>query len=99
MKIERYRPAFFDMDSAEINDIKSFDELCNIEWVSQWSKYKNFFRYSIDIDKSWELRGHCNPQHSLMCEFKNGAEWRIIAFIREKDITIISNSLPEFNRK
>lgn len=97
MKVEQYRPTYFYGFEDEHIDVKSFDELMDIEWIKNWSKDKDFHQYSISIDRDWKKHNRDKPQHTLMCELKNGTEWWVIAIVREENIGIIIDNLREWN--
>lgn len=74
--IKQYRPGYF---SGYVNHVSSFNslkELLNIKWIKEFSKSKNFYRYSIDLADSYP-----SSRHILMAEYKNGTEWWVIGFI------------------
>jgi hypothetical protein len=74
--IKQYRPAYFSGYENELSSFNSLKELLNIKWVKQFSKSKNFYRYSIDLADSYS-----SSRHTLMAEYKNGTEWWVIGFI------------------
>lgn len=97
MRIERYRPAFVTGFEDEYAEVQTFDELMDVEWIKSWSENKDFYRYSICIDKTYNKNKQRTPSHNLMCELKNGAEWWVVAIIREENIDFITDNLFEFS--
>lgn len=76
--IKQYRPSFFSGFEIQQNRFETLEQLLNIEWVKKFSKYENFYRYSIDLAEHYET------SHTLMAEYKNGNEWWIVGFIDKK---------------
>lgn len=96
MKAERYRPAFFEGFEDEENTFENTEQLLNIPWIKSFSNNPNFHRFSIGRDKNPHYTTYFKPQHNLMAEYKDGAEWWVVAFIRDKDISGIDD-LPEWD--
>jgi len=89
MKIIQYRPAYFEGYKNEENKFNSIDELLNIPWIKSFSKYDDFYQFSLERDKD----GFYNFQHSLMAEFKKGKEWWVVGNINEKDIHLLDKMI------
>jgi len=102
-KIKRYTPSFMEpnknktIEITHTNDIQKFLKLVlKIPWIKKWTKDLEFFRFS----ESKSGRGYQNLspplECRLMCEFKKGTEWYVVAILTcEKDNTP-SFGLPEW---
>ena len=91
MKAEQYRPSLFTGFEKKENYFSNTKELLSIEWVNDFSKYSNFYRFSLSRDKT-------GNNHTLMAEYDNGCKWYVVAFIKEKNIKIL-NDLIEWKPK
>lgn len=73
--IKQYRPSFFSGYENQTNCFETLSQLLNIQWVQEFSKEDNFYKYSISLAKSYE------ENHKLMAEYDNGSVWWVVGFI------------------
>lgn len=95
MIAEQHRPNFFSGFEQEKNTFSNTKELLNIEWIKNFTKHNNFYRFSLDRDYS-KLSNI--PLHLLMAEYNDGFEWWVVAYIRDKNISAL-NDLPNWKPK
>lgn len=87
MKIRQHRPNFFDSDDP-IKEVEfsTVRELLDIDWVNQWSKGKDFVRFSI----AKRCKSVPKDRDSLMAEFIN--EFWVVGSLTDTD----NLELPEW---
>lgn len=90
-KIKQYRPAYFSGFENQVNNFNSIDELLNIDWIKNFTEYKDFFRLSISLADGF------TTEHHLMAEYKNGEDWYVVGSI-DKDTCKLSDELPIFDK-
>ena len=66
--IKQYIPNYVDGIDPETVKFFSTEELLKIPFVESWSKYPEFFQYSLS-------------ENLLMAEFKDGKEWWVVGYI------------------
>lgn len=97
MKAERYLPNYFSGFKPERNQFDNSKELFGIDWISDFKETDGFHRFSIGRDAEY-VEHNKQPQHVLMAEYKDGYEWWVVAFIRDKDISGIDD-IPNWKPK
>ena len=95
MIAEQHIPNFFSGFERKQNYFENTEQLLNIDWIKNFTKHNNFYRFSIERD---ENKMPNESLHTLMAEYKKGFEWYVVAFIQDDDISGIDD-LPEWKPK
>ena len=79
--IRQYRPDYFTEFENEEKSFNSLEDLFNIEFVHNFRKLPNFFKYSVSIHPSDKER-----KYTLMAEYRDGYDWYVIGFMSESEV-------------
>lgn len=82
--LEQHIPSFCEGFEPKIGDFKNLQELLEIDFVKDWSKKKDFYRYSLS-------------SANLMAEFNKGNKWYVIGYLRNYGIDL--SNLPRWEAK
>lgn len=75
MKVNQYRPAFFQGFENEQYEFFSVEELLSIPFISNFSSDPNFYRFSVF-------------GNMLMAEYRGGREWWVVANFENPNIEL-----------
>lgn len=93
MKIQEHVPSFTTGIPPKTSVFSNLKELLDIEWIKEYSKDDDFYRFSLLRRDSTGLNSFSN----LMCEEKEGYKWWVIGIING-DISNLKE-LPEWKPK
>lgn len=87
-KIRQHIPAFFGGFDQQTVDFETVEELLSISWVHHFSEHPDFHRFSLHKDG-----------RTLMAEYKEGAYWLVVGFIKLPLWHISPDELPTWEPK